>query len=133
MHATNQFAKQATLPLSPNTKPISAYDMTDVLDPLLISYDYVIKHVYLHNLKKRARLISRSRKYIFQYFERHGLSSSGYVCEINLALFLDYLLCNFLLIRSFTTGSVLSFCHGGPCKHSLSLVYIYIVRDGFWT
>ena len=29
--------------------------------------------------KKRARLISRSGKYIFQYFERHGLSSSGYV------------------------------------------------------
>ena len=27
--------------------------------------------------KKRARLISRSGKYIFQYFERHGLSSSA--------------------------------------------------------
>ena len=32
-----------------------------------------------NNLKKR--LISRSRKYIFQYFERHGLSSSGYVLQ----------------------------------------------------
>ena len=29
--------------------------------------------------EKRARLISRSGKYIFKYFERHGLSSSGYV------------------------------------------------------
>ena len=29
--------------------------------------------------KKGTRLILRSGKYIFQYFERHGLSSSGYV------------------------------------------------------
>ena len=37
------------------------------------------KNFKANNLKKRARLISRSGKYIFQYFERHGLSSSGYV------------------------------------------------------
>ena len=53
-------------------------DKINVPDPVvkdLISQ----KHCRTNNNKKKAGLISRSRKYIFQYFERHGLSSSGCV------------------------------------------------------
>ena len=50
VHAINQFVKQATLPLSPNTKPIFAYDMTDVLDQPPISYNYLIKNVNLSHI-----------------------------------------------------------------------------------
>ena len=52
-------------------------DKIKVPDPVV--KDPISKKIVEQIINQRARLISRSGKYIFQYFERHGLSSSGYV------------------------------------------------------
>ena len=62
--------------------------------------------------------------YIFQYFWRHGLPSSGCNTMENISLYCLISLVYFRLffklslIRSSTTrGTVVLFCHGGPCKN----------------